>query len=208
MNTPRKLGAILVVAVLGLGSLALLTTAWGEPSPGMGPHAWRGGKMARCSASYPGPRFKQGWHHRHHGPDQLAKKLSVMETEIGIRSNQLDAWRDFTDALLATAKPPFGPNASNQGAESKEPFALAQRLADNTIDRAKSAEDLKKAVEALRSKLTPEQLNKVVELEAKFRSHHRHGRRPDFGPPSRDRGAKPDADKPDDSDGPPPPSEE
>ena len=91
----------------GFGSLALLTSAWGEPGHemGPGPHSWYGGKMARCSAPYPGPRFGHGWHGRP-GPDRMAKKLAAAETEIGIRANQLDAWRDFTDALLATAKRP------------------------------------------------------------------------------------------------------
>jgi LTXXQ motif family protein len=209
MKTPRKFVPILVAGVLGLGSLALLTAAWGEPGRGMGPgpHSWYGGKMMRCKAQHAGPGFGHGWHGGG-GPDMLARRLGMMETEIGIRTNQLDAWRDFTDALLATAKPPFGPNASTQASDGKEPFALAQRLADNAIARAKSGQDLLKAVDALRTKLTPEQLTKVAELEARFRAHYPHGPRPDFGPTSPDHGAKPDADIPSESDGPPPPSEE
>jgi hypothetical protein len=208
MITARKFVPIMVVGVLGLGSLALLTAAWGEPGRGMGPHSWSGARMMRCNAPHAGPGFGHGWHGSPPGPGMLATRLSAMETEVGIRANQLDAWRDFTDALLATAKPPFGPNASTPAPDSKEPFAMAQRLANNAIDRAKSGEELLKAIDALRTKLTPEQLTKVAELEARFHAHHPHGMRPDFGPPSQDHGAKPDASAPNESDGPTPPSEE
>ncbi len=69
-----------------------------------------------------------------------------------------------------------------QGGDAKpQPFALAERLADNTIARSKSAEALLKAIDALRTKLTPEQLDKVSAIEARFTAHH-HG--PHFDGPA------------------------
>ena len=203
MNFSSRITSILVVAVLGLASLTLLTSAWGDSGGdrpmqaawsgtgnGPGGHGdatpWHGhhGMMWRCDAQGDGQGFmhnRRGWHH---GPGGLAQKLSAVETEIGIRTNQLDAWRDFTDALLATTQRPSPPSGSAQGADDKaQPFALAQRLADNAIARAKSAQDLLKAIDALRSKLTPDQLAKVTELEAKFREHHgQHFDTPTPGP--------------------------
>jgi hypothetical protein len=159
---------LIVVAGLALASLAVLTSAWGHSSGG-GCHEHHD-KTWRCE----GPSRHGPPHHKrgHHGPDRLAMKLSAMETAIGIRANQLDAWRDFTDALLAVMKRPQ--RAETVSTEGKvEPFARAQRLADDAIARAESAETLKKAIEALRATLTAEQLKKVTELEAKFRSHRK-----------------------------------
>jgi hypothetical protein len=195
MKNARTITAMLVLVLLGGASLTLLTSAWGA-APDRGPmsYAWagpghggpgRGGDMPQCDR----------WHHgpgaMHHGPgpqgpDRLAAKLSAVETEIGIRANQVDAWRDFTDALLATIKPPSPPwqdaAGTDTSGEANKPFSLAERLPDNAIARGQSGEALKKAVDTLRTTLTPEQLDKVAAIEARFRSWH-HGPGHRFGPP-------------------------
>ena len=201
----------LVVAILGLSGLVLLTSAWGTASgePGSKHHE----KYSNCESrhsGHAGPR--KHWRHggygrRHgrHGPWHLAMKLSAMETVIGIRANQLDAWRDFTDALLVVMKRPQFPQASEG---KQEPFALVQGLANNVITRAKGAEDLLKATEALRAKLTPEQLEKVSEIEARIRARHGRGSRRGFTSPMPDQSAAPDDDDAPEDSGTTPPAPE
>ena len=110
MKTSPKFGPLLVVAILGISGLALLTSAWGESSDGMRRGSHHHGKLSRCDVPHHGRGFKHGWHGR--GPDRLAQRLSIVETEIGIRANQLDVWRDFTDAMLAVMKRPPFPDAT------------------------------------------------------------------------------------------------
>jgi hypothetical protein len=96
---------------------------------------------------------------------RLAARLSALETRIGVRTEQLDAWRDYTSALQAVlARPdhgPDGPGERGPGAGetgARDPFAFQERLADDLTERAASAAKLKGAIAALRAKLTPEQL--------------------------------------------------
>jgi hypothetical protein len=197
MNISKRIASIAIVAVLSVAGLAAVTMAGGHDGR-WGQSAWAGkhGDKSMCHRGGGGKHGRHGW--RHKGPDHLAKKLSVMETEIGIRANQLDAWRDFTDALQATMKRPMrhGGTGMMASGDNAVPFSLAERFANNAIERGESAEDLKKAIAELRTTLTPEQLQKVTEIEKRFRAkmarHHgwgkghrgkgRHGKGP-HGPP-------------------------
>ena len=132
---------------------------------GQGPMPWHGPRWAMRH----GP---EGFGPRRMGPppEMLAAHLSSLETRIGIRSEQLDAWRDYTSALQAVLAPPAGPDFGPGGTGSRDPdgpkpgvardpFAFQEKLADDVTARAASAGKLKNAIAVLRTKLTPEQLD-------------------------------------------------
>ena len=179
MKLTETLATIAVAGALSVAGLAAVTMAAGPDralaysgSHGDGPK----GKM--CQRGKHGKHGKYGRGSR--GPERLAQRLAAMETQIGIRADQLDDWRDFTDALQATMKPPFkhpaGPAKKAPG-KTAEPFSFAEGLANRTIERAGEAEKLKAAVAKLRTTLTPEQLEKVTQIEDRFRARmaHHHG---------------------------------
>ena len=95
-------------------------------------------------------------------PHFIAHMLAALEIEIGIRQDQLDAWRNFTDALLAVTQPPRPPAAPG----TVEAFAMPTAIATDLAERGKRAEDLIVAVSKLRSTLTPDQLERVKRAEA------------------------------------------
>lgn len=97
MKTLPRFLPILLVGALALGGLAAVTSASGHSSDKR--HSERTMCDKHGSSKYKKHgSYKYKFKHKRHGPD-LAMKLSAMETKIGIRANQLDAWRDFTDAL-------------------------------------------------------------------------------------------------------------
>ena len=202
------------VAAASIAALALLTVGWAVASDKDRSDWSRGHGEKMCSNDHGGPKHgdrmgrhghskhgkecKGGKHGMHgmHGKDgahRIAKKLSVMETEIGIRSNQIDAWRDFTDSLLAIMTPPSRPQ---MGSGERQAFSMAERLADNAIARAEKAQKLKASIATLRTTLTPEQLQKVVDMQAKMSGRGHHGPRGGYDKGGRDRAGAHDMQKP------------
>ncbi|ADV11997.1 hypothetical protein AB0V79_02505 [Mesorhizobium ciceri] len=179
---------------LGLFSVAAIHPALAaQPDPGAGPgepppvmamqdgagHGRNGpgphGPMRPGSQGF-GP---QGFGPRRMGPPpefMLAARLAALETRVGIRTEQLDAWRDYTSALQAVLSQPRPDRGRPVGAEAKDPdaagpggkpdpFAFQEKLADDVTARAVSAGRLKEAIAELRAKLTPEQLELLASAE-------------------------------------------
>ncbi|SFP98755.1 hypothetical protein SAMN03159463_05323 [Mesorhizobium sp. NFR06] len=169
---------------LGLFSVAAIHPVFAaQPEPGAAPGE-EPPAIGRQDDAGPGPMPWHGprWAMRHGPqdfgprrmgppPEFLAARLAALETRIGIRSEQLDAWRDYTSALQAVLAPPprpdFGPpgrapDDADAGGKSdqakRDPFAFQERLADEVTKRAASAAKLKDAIAVLRTRLTPEQL--------------------------------------------------
>ena len=180
---------------LGLFSAAVIHPALAAQSdPGMA-HGDEPPAMAQQDGANQDPMPWPGRHRpMRHGPEgfgpqhfgaqrmgpppefMLAARLSALETRVGVRVEQLDAWRDYTSALQAMLAPPKSdhgpggtggrsPNAENPGNGDRDPFAFQEKLADDVTQRAVAAGRLKEAIAALRAKLTPEQLEILASAE-------------------------------------------
>ncbi len=159
---------LILASVLASSMLApvAISTAFAEPTP---PPAKVDGKAEPHHHKGPedkGSDDKGPKHHKgHHGPRaglHMANKLSTMETAIGIRSNQLDAWRKYTSSLvdMVENKAPEPKEKPNADAAKAKPI-YGEPIADRALDRAEKAKAFKAAAEDLRKVLDQDQLKKM-----------------------------------------------
>lgn len=106
-----------------------------------------------------GPGHAKG-HHGPHAGMHMAKRLSAMETAIGIRSNQLDAWRKYTSTLVDMVQLTAPAPEEKPAADKVKPI-FGEPMADKAIDRAEKAKVFKNAAEELRKVLDADQLKKM-----------------------------------------------
>jgi len=145
----------------------------GPPPPGWYP---QGRRPQWPMMGFGGAFIPPGFPHRPNLALMIAGKLSALETLVGIRSSQLDAWRDYTSALMDFLTPPKheqpdpadaddadAPRADHGGDGQVQLFG--ERLADRALDRAAKAKVLKDKALALRNVLTADQLAKLEDVE-------------------------------------------
>lgn len=203
------------VAGLSLPAAAQTAQSPTPPPPMQGQDWQRGGPGMRGPGMHGmGPDDRGHWggrfggmgygHHHANRQMRLAEKLAAVETAIGVRSDQLDAWRDFTSKLIAFATPPWqqnrasGPNKAAGGnppmkagnargdatlpdvppaKDSGSKFGMLDRMIDGAIQRGDEARQLKDSLQKLESVLTPEQIQTARMLMRPERGMGWHGGR-------------------------------
>lgn len=151
------------------------------PAPGsfacvQSPRGEQDGRRGPPSGMAPGPDRPFPPHGP--GPLMLAARISAIETLIGINADQLDSWRDYTDALQAVLRSPVAP----EDFKGDPPDALTQSamLARRAAEQGQYALALAAAVEELRGKLSPDQLERLKQAGPLLPPHPPG---PAFGPP-------------------------
>lgn len=153
---------ILLASVLASSMLvpAAISSALAEPTP---PPA-RGEHLPKPPHHHKGPDAKGPQHFKGpHAGMHMAEKLAAMETAVGIRSNQLDAWRKYTSSLvdLVEITPPAPPAPDEKPAADKAKPIFGEPIADRTLERAEKAKKFKTAAAELRKVLDADQLQKM-----------------------------------------------
>lgn len=191
----RTLAALSIVTLASVSAIAVAPAFAKPDAPAAAETAKDGerGEMKRGphGGKHAGMHEGRGHHdkrgHGAHSPRKmqmwLANNLSATETLIGITADQQDAWRGYTNALLAMFERPARPDVKpgDKADAAKVPFAREERLIRNSTERAAKAADLQKAIDALKGKLTPEQLQKLADADLRFGPPMR-GHGPDRGP--------------------------
>lgn len=179
----------------------------GPPPP---PWTMRGGRHGPGRGDHPNASGPMG---RPQPAMMAATLLAAAETAVGIRADQLDAWRAFSSALVALLEPPAPPpppSTDDDETGERDPFARVEWLAGEVAERGRRAEAVEKAIEALRPVLTEEQTARLAAFEARLRPHGRFpplppfagGWHPDAPPPTPAPDLMPPADP--EGDAPPP----
>ncbi|MFD2032802.1 hypothetical protein ACFSKM_25815 [Ancylobacter dichloromethanicus] len=162
----RLAGGAAVLALVTAGVVATRALAQ-DPARLLAAPAEAAGSWA-CEepfAAEPGPAF-----------DPAAARLiaslllSAQETALGIRTDQMDAWRGYTTALIALL--PSGDRLARWTDETKraeaQAFDLAQDIAGAAIERGEKARALQDAVSNLKAVLTPEQMGMARQMQKRL----------------------------------------
>jgi len=107
---------------------------------------------------------------------ELAQKLSAVEIYVGIRSSQMDSWRDYTSALIDFLAAPGDPDTKKPQHDYGHPPTAAmatslpiETIAKEALAKGEKATALLDTLAKLLNTLDGEQIRKLHEADAYLR---------------------------------------